>query len=76
MLKQMLFVVLIAFAYVHAVEIKMRSINNAGSIQDMKIAGGVMAKPGDFPFLVALGAISDNQAYCCGALISKRWGMC
>ncbi len=38
-----------------------------------RIAGGVAASTGDFPYLAAIYSISGGNYYCAGALISKRY---
>ncbi len=38
-----------------------------------RIAGGVAASNGDFPYLAAIYSISGGNYYCAGALLSKRY---
>src|SRR5258708_28804227 len=37
------------------------------------IIGGEDAKPGDFPFIVALVSADDGSQFCGGSLIDKAW---
>jgi secreted trypsin-like serine protease len=73
-LKAYTLIIITLVSIVYAVNVQVnRHIQRYTTRGKLRIAGGVPASQGDFPFLVAIGAKSDGSVYCCGALLSSRY---